>query len=293
MTRVVAHEALVAADVAAGSTERGRDHQPARDGRGLGRAQRPAAAQRDRVAGPPHRGALRRAARAGPRGPGAASARGSSSTPISPAPRSSGCSSTSMGCATRPRRVACASAPSTRGWPTTSPGAPSPTTPTRRARCCSTSRRCAGATSCARRSACRSPRCPKPLPRRSVLGETDPDVFLGARVPVAGMAGDQQAALFGQACLEPGLGKNTYGTGSFVLQNAGPQRPPARAGTADHDRLGHRRPRRLRARGERVRHRRRGAVAARRARDHRRGGRDRGAGGVARLERRRVLRARR
>jgi glycerol kinase len=43
---------------------------------------------------------------------------------------------------------------------------------------------------------------------------------------VAGVAGDQQAALFGQACLEPGLGKNTYGTGSFVLLNAGEQ-PPA------------------------------------------------------------------
>jgi glycerol kinase len=40
------------------------------------------------------------------------------------------------------------------------------------------------------------------------------------------MAGDQQAALFGQAALEPGLGKNTYGTGSFVLQNAGPEPPP-------------------------------------------------------------------
>jgi glycerol kinase len=44
------------------------------------------------------------------------------------------------------------------------------------------------------------------------------------------MAGDQQAALFGQACLQPGLGKNTYGTGSFVLQNAGQQPPPVREG---------------------------------------------------------------
>jgi glycerol kinase len=45
-------------------------------------------------------------------------------------------------------------------------------------------------------------------------------------VPVAGVAGDQQAALFGQACLDRGLGKNTYGTGSFVLLNAGTQMPP-------------------------------------------------------------------
>jgi glycerol kinase len=44
-------------------------------------------------------------------------------------------------------------------------------------------------------------------------------------VPVAGIAGDQQAALYGQACHEPGLGKNTYGTGSFVLENAGADAP--------------------------------------------------------------------
>ena len=71
---------------------------------------------------------------------------------------------------------------------------------------------------------------PEAAPSAGVIGETDPDAFLGARVPVAGMAGDQQAALFGQACLEPGLGKNTYGTGSFVLQNAGHQPPPVRDG---------------------------------------------------------------
>jgi glycerol kinase len=71
---------------------------------------------------------------------------------------------------------------------------------------------------------------PEAAPSAAVLGETDPDAFHGARVPVSGMAGDQQAALFGQACLRPGLGKNTYGTGSFVLQNAGPQPPPVRAG---------------------------------------------------------------
>jgi glycerol kinase len=51
-----------------------------------------------------------------------------------------------------------------------------------------------------------------------VYGETSE---FGGTVPVAGIAGDQQAALYGQACHEAGLGKNTYGTGSFVLQNAG------------------------------------------------------------------------
>jgi glycerol kinase len=47
----------------------------------------------------------------------------------------------------------------------------------------------------------------------------------GQRAPVAGVAGDQQAALFGQACLEPGLGKSTYGTGSFILLNTGSDVP--------------------------------------------------------------------
>jgi glycerol kinase len=56
---------------------------------------------------------------------------------------------------------------------------------------------------------------PEPRLSAEVYGKTDEGV------PVAGIAGDQQAALYGQACHEPGLGKNTYGTGSFVLQNAG------------------------------------------------------------------------
>ncbi len=55
-----------------------------------------------------------------------------------------------------------------------------------------------------------------------VYGETSE---FGGSVPVCGMAGDQQAALFGQACHEPGLGKNTYGTGNFLLQNAGAGSP--------------------------------------------------------------------
>jgi glycerol kinase len=54
-----------------------------------------------------------------------------------------------------------------------------------------------------------------------VVGHTDPDAFLGLSVPVAGIAGDQQAALFGQACFEVGAAKCTYGTGSFVLVNTG------------------------------------------------------------------------
>ena len=65
----------------------------------------------------------------------------------------------------------------------------------------------------------------EPCRSAEVYGETE--VF-GGSVPVAGIAGDQQAALYGQACHEAGLGKNTYGTGSFVLENAGGE-PPAPA----------------------------------------------------------------
>ena len=66
---------------------------------------------------------------------------------------------------------------------------------------------------------------PDPLPSAHVYGHTSE---FGGNVPVAGIAGDQQAALYGQACHERGLGKSTYGTGNFVLQNAGaePADPP-------------------------------------------------------------------
>ncbi len=57
-------------------------------------------------------------------------------------------------------------------------------------------------------------------PSSSVFGETDPGVF-GAAVPIAGIAGDQQAATYGQACHKPGMAKNTYGTGCFMLLNTG------------------------------------------------------------------------
>ncbi|MBZ4646726.1 MAG: glycerol kinase [Petroclostridium sp.] len=52
-------------------------------------------------------------------------------------------------------------------------------------------------------------------------GVTDPYTFGGAQIPISGIAGDQQAALFGQACFEQGSAKNTYGTGCFILMNTG------------------------------------------------------------------------
>ncbi len=54
-----------------------------------------------------------------------------------------------------------------------------------------------------------------------VYGTTDAQMFGGAQLPIAGIAGDQQAALFGQACFEKGMVKNTYGTGCFLLMNTG------------------------------------------------------------------------
>jgi glycerol kinase len=69
---------------------------------------------------------------------------------------------------------------------------------------------------------------PEVRPSAGVFG-TARDLH-GHEAPVAGVLGDQQAALFGQRCLEPGLGKNTYGTGSFVLLNTGTAPPEAREG---------------------------------------------------------------
>ena len=61
---------------------------------------------------------------------------------------------------------------------------------------------------------------PKALPSSGLFGESDEDL-LGAKVPIAGVAGDQQAALFGQCCFSRGEVKNTYGTGGFLLMNTG------------------------------------------------------------------------
>ena len=75
------------------------------------------------------------------------------------------------------------------------------------------------------------PRAMLPTVHRSseVYGETDPAIF-GSAIPIAGIAGDQQAALFGQACFEPGSAKNTYGTGCFMLLNTGESPVPSHKG---------------------------------------------------------------
>ncbi|MGX8714879.1 MAG: glycerol kinase GlpK [Lachnospiraceae bacterium] len=63
---------------------------------------------------------------------------------------------------------------------------------------------------------------PKVMPSSGIFGYADP-ALLGGPIPIAGAAGDQQSALFGQTCFEPGQAKNTYGTGCFLLMNTGEQ----------------------------------------------------------------------
>ncbi len=77
----------------------------------------------------------------------------------------------------------------------------------------------------------RIPRAMLPEVRDSsgVFGETEPGL-LGGAIPIAGIAGDQQAALFGQGCFEPGSAKNTYGTGCFLLMNTGAEAPASKSG---------------------------------------------------------------
>jgi glycerol kinase len=70
---------------------------------------------------------------------------------------------------------------------------------------------------------------PDVKPSSTVYGETVAHIFDGA-IPMAGIAGDQQAATFGQVCLSPGMAKNTYGTGSFVLMNTGEEGVPSENG---------------------------------------------------------------
>ena len=76
------------------------------------------------------------------------------------------------------------------------------------------------------------PKCmlPEVKPTSHIYGYTDVQTFGGARIPIASAAGDQQAALFGQACFLPGSAKNTYGTGCFMLMHTGEKRVPSKNG---------------------------------------------------------------
>jgi len=70
---------------------------------------------------------------------------------------------------------------------------------------------------------------PEVVPSSGICGETADGLPIPAGIPIAGIAGDQQAALFGQRCTRPGMAKNTYGTGCFIVMNSG-----ARAVTSEH-----------------------------------------------------------
>ena len=71
---------------------------------------------------------------------------------------------------------------------------------------------------------------PEVKPSSGIFGYTDEEVFFDMKIPIAGVAGDQQSALFGQLCFEPGMAKNTYGTGCFMLMNTGNERVVSHSG---------------------------------------------------------------
>ena len=137
-----------------------------------------------------------------------------------------------------------------------------------------------GTTSCSSSSRCRAPCCLGSSPR----AESSARGSCSARaIPVGGIAGDQQAALFGQRCFTPGQAKATYGTGAFVLVNAGSARRGGAGRRAPDGRVAARRRRsRLRARRRGVRRGCGDPVAPRRPRADRERRRDRGARALAR-----------
>ena len=118
---------------------------------------------------------------------------------------------------------------------------------------------------------------PEVRPSSEVYGETTAECS-ARRFRMAGCAGDQQAATFGQACFEPGSAKNTYGTGCFLLLNTGDKPASIEQQSADHDRLAARRRSDLLPGRLGVHRRRRGAVAARRTGNDRAIGRRRAPG---------------
>ena len=273
VTREVAGEALDDAGVAAGRAHGRRDHEPARDGLRLGPgrpASRCTARSSGRTAAPP-RAATSCARRATSRS--CATAPGSCSTPTSRRRRSPGCSSTSTGSRERAREGR-AIFGTIDSWLALNLTGEHVTDPSNASRTMLYDLR-AGDWS---EELCElfgvPPRAlPEVRPSIGEFGRLRGEALPGHDgVPLAGIAGDQQSALYGQACLDPGEGKNTYGTGSFVLVNTGGDCRPSAAGTARDGRLVDRAAHDVRARGVDLRHRRGGAVAARRPRDHRVGG---------------------
>ena len=159
--------------------------------------------------------------------------------------------------------------------------ATSPTPPPPRAHCCSTSSAWPGTTSCWLCLTCRAApaagSCARPpgWPATSILAS-------GRPLPLHALLVDQQAALFGQACFQPGDVKCTFGTGSFLLMNMGPEPRLSRSAPAHHRGLAVARPDRLRARRRHLCHGRGRAVAGRGSAPAAGRGRQRAPGGRAR-----------
>ena len=174
---------------------RDRDRQPARDRRRLGPGERRAAAPGAGLAGPAHRRALRGAARRRPRGSWSASAPGSSSTPTSPATKIEWLLRNVEG----PERAVFGTIDSWLVFKLTGRHATDYTNASR-TMLFDIRRRAWDEELCALLGVDPA-RLPEPLPSACVYGTT---AEFGGEVPVAGIAGDQQAALFGQACFEPG-----------------------------------------------------------------------------------------
>ena len=235
MTRRVAAEAIADAGIEGAELDGDRDHQPARDRRRLGPGQRRAAPPGARLAGPPHRRALRGAARGRPRGRWSASAPASSSTPTSPATKIEwllrnveGAERAVFGTidswlalqADRPprHRLHQRLADDALRHP-----------PARLGR---------GALRAARRR-------PGAAARAAALGRASsarpPSSAARCRSP--GSPATSRRRSSARPAIAPGMAKNTYGTGSFVLLNTGAEAPEPADGPADHGRLRDRRAR--------------------------------------------------
>ncbi len=242
-TLATVREVIAACPGGIGEHRRARHHQSARDGRHLGARHGRAAAPRHRLAGPPHRRRMRAAhSRRAPR----QLVRAKTGLLLDPyfSAHQGGVDARSRPRRARARRARRARLRHHRHLPAVAAD--------RRARArhrrdqrlahaavryprAGLGRGAAAAVPRAARAAAGGPR-----QQHAVRGHGGRR-FSAARMPIAGIAGDQQAALVGQACFAPGMAKSTYGTGCFLLLNTGAEGPYLPGAPADHGRLPHRR----------------------------------------------------
>ncbi len=217
---------------------RHRHHQPAGNHAYLGPADRKTHPQGDRLAGPAHRRHLHTAGGGRPRPDDHRQDRSACSTPISPPPRSAGCSTMSKehGKLAEAGRLAFGTVDTFLLWRLTG-GRVHATDATNACRTMLYNIH----ENCWDEDHARSARHSRFAPSRGprFLGRfrhNRPELF-GAPIPVRGIAGDQQAALVGQACFAPGMIKSTYGTGCFIVLNTGERAGGLEKPSAHHHRL--------------------------------------------------------